>query len=390
METYRKGSKHREGRRTYAYTGWGKDSKGRVERPMQSPEVGEPGVKPTVTILVPTYNEADHIAKNLGLLHAHMSGLSDEYDWEILVIDDGSRDSTPEVVAEFVAANDRVRVKTHRANLGLGRALTTGFKWSTADFIVACDADLSYGPDHITELLDTIITTGAAIVVASPYMRGGLVTGVPPLRALLSRAANRFLGRMSMGHLSTVTGMVRAYDGEFIRSLTVKAIGAQVNSEIIYKAQVLRARVVEIPAHLHWTRNESDTARRRSYFNMLRTIIDFSFAGFIFRPFFFFMLPGVVILTGAAYAIGNSVYHVLNAWLAGAGAFDDRLTESFATAFQRSPHSFVVGGIGLIVSVQLISLGLLSAQSKRYFEDGYNLAAAIHGSREKTSARDTI
>jgi glycosyltransferase involved in cell wall biosynthesis len=309
--------------------------------------------------------------------------LSSEYDWEILVIDDGSTDDTNDQIENFVDENDRVRLKSHRANLGLGRALTTGFKWSTADFIVTCDADLSYSPDHITELLDTIVTTGAAVVVASPYMRGGSVSGVPRLRAVLSRWANRFLGRMSMGRLSTVTGMVRAYDGDFIRSLTVKALGPQVNSEIIYKAQVLRAPVVEIPGHLRWTRDESDTARRRLHFHMLRTVIDFSFAGFIFRPFFFFMLPGVVVFLGAAYAIGNSIYHIVNAWDEKTGTLDDRITESFATAFARSPHSFVVGGIALIVAVQLVSLGLLSAQSKRYFEDGYNLAAAIYGSRER-------
>jgi glycosyltransferase involved in cell wall biosynthesis len=303
------------------------------------------------------------------------------------VVDDGSSDETGGLVEEFAAANHGVRLKSHRANLGLGRALTTGFRWSQADFIVTCDADLSYSPDHITVLLDTIVTTGAAIVVASPYMQGGTVTGVPAMRALLSRWANRFLGRMSMGRLSTVTGMVRAYDGQFIRSLTVKAMGPQVNSEIIYKAQVLRAPVVEIPAHLNWTRDETDTARRKLYFNMLRTIIDFSFAGFIFRPFFFFMLPGVLIFLGAAYAIGNAVFHVVNAWGTGSGAFDDRLTESFAAAFARSPHSFVVGGIGLIVAVQLVSLGLLSAQSKRYFEDGYNLAAAIYGSRNTGQSR---
>jgi glycosyltransferase involved in cell wall biosynthesis len=357
---------------------------------MHAPEIGEPEAKPTVTILVPAYNESDHIQKNLGLLRDHMVGLSSAYDWEILVVDDGSSDNTGAQVEEFAAENERVRLKSHRTNLGLGRALTTGFRWTKADYIVTCDADLSYSPDHVSALLDTIVTTGSSIVIASPYMRGGTVTGVPAFRALLSRWANRFLGRMSMRRLSTVTGMVRAYDGHFIRSMTVKALGPQVNSEIIYKAQVLRAPVVEIPAHLHWTRDETDTARRKLHFNMLRTIIDFSFAGFIFRPFFFFMLPGVIILLGAAYAIGNSIYHVVTAWAAGSGAFDDRLTESFATAFARSPHSFVVGGIGLIVAVQLISLGLLSAQNKRYFEDGYNLAAAIHGSRQSAQSRDSI
>jgi len=341
--------------------------------------------RPSVTILVPAYNEADHIVENLTRLYVHMEKLSGLYDWEILIVNDGSRDQTGDLVSQFAQSHAGVKFKSHRINLGLGRAITTGFRWSKADYVVTCDADLSYNPDHITEMLDTIVTTGASIVVASPYMTGGTVTGVPGLRAWLSRWANRFLGRLSLGRLATVTGMVRAYEGSFVRSLVIKSIGNQVNAEIIYKAQLLRAPIVEIPAHLLWTRDEADTKRRRLHFNMIRTIIDFAFAGFIFRPFFFFIIPGLIILLLAFYALGNVVYHVWNAYGNQSGGLDSRISGAFAHAFEASPHSFVVGGIATIVAVQLISLGVVSAQNKRYFEDQYHLSSAVYADREQRS-----
>ncbi|HEY7564498.1 MAG TPA: glycosyltransferase family 2 protein [Acidimicrobiia bacterium] len=332
--------------------------------------------RPTVTLLVPMYNEAKHVDRTLATLYSFMESLNDSYDWEILIVDDGSKDDTRARAQAFADSHKGVRLKGHRLNLGLGRALTTGFRNSGSTYIVTCDADLSYAPEHIEDLLDTIVTTEADIVIASPYMEGGSVSGVPRLRALMSRWANRFLGALSLGNLATVTGMVRAYDRRFVRSLSFKAVGTQVNAEIVYKAQILRANIVEIPAHLRWTRDEADTNQRRLHFNLLRTILHFAFAGFIFRPFMFFMLPGLTLLALALYTLGWAVYHVVNNFANGSGSFDPRFSAAVADAFASAPHTFYVGGAAAIIAVQFISLGVVSAQNKRYFEDLYHLTSS--------------
>lgn len=334
--------------------------------------------RPTVTILVPMFNEAKHLHENMTTLYSYMESLTGSYDWEILIVDDGSKDDTRAGAEAFADSHKGVRIKGHRVNLGLGRALTTGFRASGSEYIVTCDADLSYSPEHIEALLDTMVTTEADIVIASPYMEGGSITGVPGLRALLSRWANRFLGALSLGSLATVTGMVRAYDRRFVRSLSFKAVGNQVNAEIVYKAQILRANIVEIPAHLRWTRDEADTKQRRLHFNMMRTILHFAFAGFIFRPFLFFMLPGLTLLALALYTLGWVAYHVIINFAEGSGAFDPRFSAAVGDAFTHAPHAFFVGGIAAIVAVQFISLGVVSAQNKRYFEDLYHLSSATH------------
>ena len=69
---------------------------------------------------------------------------------------------------------------------------------------------------------------------------------------MLSRWANRFLSLATNHSVSTVTGMVRAYDGPFLRSLSLKSMSMEINPEVIYKAMLLNARIDEIPAHLNW------------------------------------------------------------------------------------------------------------------------------------------
>ncbi len=120
--------------------------------------------------------------------------------------------------------------------------------------MIVLDIDLSYGPEHIELLLDRITKTGARMVLASPYMRGGKVVDVPWLRVVFSRVANWFLARASGQNISTMTCMVRAIDGRFLRSLHLRSTGMEVMPEMIHKAKVLRASVEEVPAELNWQR----------------------------------------------------------------------------------------------------------------------------------------
>ena len=322
---------------------------------------------PTVSIVLPAYNEASHLGQSLQTLCDHLTDAT--FDWEVIVVNDGSNDDTGEEARRFAKEHERVSVVDHVTNLGLGQALKTGFKAARGRYIVTFDADLSYSPDHVDRLVSTIETTGAKVVVASPYMEGGSVEGVPRLRALLSRVANRVLRTLSLSHVSTTTGMVRAYDARFITRLALKSVDNQLNAEIIYKTSLLRERVVEIPAHLRWTRDEADTKKRRGSFSIIRTTLDFLFSGFIFRPFMFFILPGAVLLLIALYALGWAMIHVVAAIPEQSGAINNMISDAAAVAFAASPHSFVIGGLALIFATQLISLGIVSAQSKRYFEE---------------------
>ncbi len=99
------------------------------------------------------------------------------------------------------------------------------------------------------------------------------------------------------------------------------------------------------------------------------------FASFLFRPILFFIGPGLLLLSISIWSTTSLLWTVIRASGTG-GNIDQRLTRGFAVAWELRPQTFIVAGFTFVVAVQLISLGLLATQAKRYFEDLFY--AAIH------------
>ena len=350
--------------------------------------------KPFVSIIVPAYNESEILEQNLDILYQYMEYLERDYDWEIIIVNDGSKDNSGALAEGFARLRPYVRVIHHRVNAGLGQALRTGFAAANGEYMVTLDIDLSYTPEHIELLLHRIVQSGADVVVTSPYMRGGQVSNVPWLRLVLSVWANRFLSAAAKRNVSTLTGMVRAYRTSFVRSLNLKTSGMDINPEVIHKGIVLGAKIEEIPAHLNWrTQDDSRRAshdrpkpnRRKSSMKILRHTWSTFYFGFVFRPVMFFIIPSFFFFLLAVYAGGWAAIHSWANYVALAKispATDP--TVAVAAAFQQAPHTFVLGGIFLMLSIQLFSLGILSMQSKRYFEEIFQLGTAIYTTTQRS------
>lgn len=342
--------------------------------------------RPLVSLLLPAFNESAVLESNLTVLCRYMRQLEKDYRWEVILVNDGSRDNTGLLAEAFAKSEPNVTVVHHPTNFGLGQALKTGFGVSKGDYVLVLDLDLSYSPEHIEKLLAKIRDTRAKIVVASPYTEGGAISNVPWLRRTMSIWANRFLSLTAPGQLSTLTGMVRAYDGPFIRSLNLRAMGMDVNPEAIYKTMLLRGRIEEIPAHLDWHLQNAVGKKRSSSMRMLRQIIATLLSGFIFRPFMFFILPGLLLLAFAAYVNVWMFVHFFQQYqlLTEPSWFLDRAGVAVGAAYSQSPHTFIVGLVSLMMSMQLISLGILALQSKGYFEEMFHLGSTLYRATHRT------
>ena len=121
-----------------------------------------------VTVVVPVYNEERTVVTLLKRVLA--AGLNLK---EIVVIDDGSKDSTREKVADLAAADPRVRLLPQRQNCGKGAALRAGFAAATGDIVVVQDADLEYDPAELPRLLQPIHDGTADVVFGSRFIGGG-------------------------------------------------------------------------------------------------------------------------------------------------------------------------------------------------------------------------
>lgn len=333
---------------------------------------------PLVSVITPAYNESAILNKNLERLCAYLETLEHAYQWELIVVDDGSRDGTSELADEFAGLHENVKVHHHPVNRNLGGALQTGFRAATGEYVVVLDLDLSYSERHIELMLDRIVASGADIVLASPYMKGGKNTGVPVFRLLLSRVVNRMMQSLAPQKLHTFTGMVRAYRKDFLDKLNLKSFSYSINSEILYKAMILRAHIEEIPAHLDWS--SCQKGGRTSSIRILRGIAAGLMSGFIFRPYVFFMTVGLALLLLALYIIAWIFIHtfgVLPEIALEAGNLEYRFGEAVARVFRERPYSFMVGGVSLIVALQFLGIGFLSLQNKRYFEELFHFNTTL-------------
>jgi len=309
-----------------------------------------------------------------------MESLEDAYRWEIVLINDGSTDKTGLLAESMVQRMPNIRVAHHLRNFGLGEALKTAFAHCHGDYIVTLDIDLSYSPDHIQKLLTHMRESGAKVVVASPYMNGGKTDNIPWLRRKLSKWANRFLSVTAKGNVSTLTGMVRAYEASFLKSLNLKSKGMEINPEIIYKAMILRAQVDEVPGYLDWHLEKADGVKRKSSMRLLRHTVAVLLSGFLFRPVMFFLIPGFVLLLFALYVNTWVLIHFFTqyqnfpqyTW------FLSRASHAVGAAYAQFPHTFIVGGLASMLAIQLISLGILALQSKSYFEEIFHLGTTIY------------
>jgi glycosyltransferase involved in cell wall biosynthesis len=119
---------------------------------------------PVLSVVVPCFNEEVTIE---ALLKRVL-----ESDWvrEVIVVDDGSTDSTRTILAEM--RDDRVRVLLQPVNQGKGAALQRGFREATSEFVVVQDADLEYDPGEYGKLMSPMVTGRADVVFGSRFLTG--------------------------------------------------------------------------------------------------------------------------------------------------------------------------------------------------------------------------
>jgi hypothetical protein len=252
-----------------------------------SADVEQSVERPLVSIVVPAYNEAAIVEKNLASLCEYLKSLESDYRWEIIFLDDGSTDETGELAETFARERDGVRVFHHPTNCGLGQALQSAFSECRGDYVVTLDLDLSYSPDHIRRMLRRIRDTKSKVVLASPYTEGG-ISNVPWLRRMLSKWANRFWPSPPRQRVY-LNGMVRAYDGRFLKTVDLRATGMDINPRRFTRRCCFGPASRRCPPILTGAFKEATGTKRKSSMRVLRHTVSVVLSGFVFRPFMFFI-----------------------------------------------------------------------------------------------------
>ena len=200
-----------------------------------------------VSVIIPMYNEEENV---LLTLQEVKNVLGQNSPYQIIAVDDGSSDNTLTLLEQYASENPEVEVLKHPINMGMGKALITGFKKAKGKVIVTLDADLSYDPNYIPLLVWKLHEENADIVIGSQYMDGGKTEDIPFIRLFVSKMANRIVGYSMNENISTVTGILRAYRKEVLDSIELESRGTAINPEILSKAIALGFKIIEVPVTL--------------------------------------------------------------------------------------------------------------------------------------------
>lgn len=343
---------------------------------------------PLLSLVIPAFNEQALIGQHLEEFASYLSGIEDEFRWEIVIVNDGSDDNTNLIINEFADRHPNVFALHHPRNFGLGQALSFGFANTEGDYVITMDVDLSYDVEHIGKLARAIRDEQVKMVLASPYMKGGTIANVPWLRRTLSILGNRFLSFFVEGRIATLTSMMRAYDGKFIRTMNLRAQGMDVMPEMVHKSMILRGSILEVPARLDWGPQAKYGKSRASSMRIFRHIFATIFAGFVFRPFLFFVIPGILLLAFSLYVSFWMFVHYFDAVSALRSQGDlVSFSQALAVAYEQYPHTYIFGLLTAMLAVQLIGLGILALQSKQYFEELFHLGSHPLRSAHRTTKR---
>ena len=194
-----------------------------------------------LSVVMPIYNEEQTLVEIVGRV------LATPYEKELLLIDDGSRDRSREIMAELEQKHPEIRCFYHERNGGKGAALSTGFSEVTGDVVVIQDADLEYDPQDYGILLRPI-EEGKADVVYGSRFAGGTYARV---HLFWHSVGNRMLTLLSNMftnlNLTDMETCYKVFKVGFAKRLDIQSRTFAVEPEITAKIAKMRARVYEVP-----------------------------------------------------------------------------------------------------------------------------------------------
>jgi glycosyltransferase involved in cell wall biosynthesis len=194
-----------------------------------------------LSVIVPVYNERNTVVEVVRRMRA--VELPDGIEREIIVIDDGSRDGTRDVLRQL--GDSTVRILVHQENRGKGAAVRSGLALATGDYVLIQDADLEYDPEDWPKLLAPVLRGKAQVVYGSRF------TGERRNMLFLHWIGNRFLSLVTnILYNTTLSDMETCYklfDRRVLADITLRSSRFDFEPEVTAKVLRRGIRIYEVP-----------------------------------------------------------------------------------------------------------------------------------------------
>jgi glycosyltransferase involved in cell wall biosynthesis len=194
---------------------------------------------PALSYFFPAHNEADNLAGLVEEALATLPTLADKF--EIVIVDDGSKDATPALADELAAAHPEVRTIHHPVNLGYGAALRSGFAAARFDYLAFTDGDRQFKVADLGRLIERLQAGNADAVVGYRIQRADPL--VRTVYARLYRLANRILFGLKV---KDVDCACKLFKRAALRDVAVESGGAFFSAELLIKLRALGRRIDEV------------------------------------------------------------------------------------------------------------------------------------------------
>ena len=201
-----------------------------------------------LSVIIPVYNEKSTISEIIDRVRAV------DIPKEIIVVDDGSRDGTTEVLKEKSAGDDVLKVHTNLINIGKGAAVRYGIEYATGDIIIIQDADLELDPEEYHKIIAPIKNHIADVVYGSRFLNRGYFIHYRNI-PLASRFANWLLANIvnlfwNAGITDEATSY-KAFRTSLLKSIDLKCNGFEFCPEVTAKILNMGKKIVEVPISYH-------------------------------------------------------------------------------------------------------------------------------------------
>lgn len=228
--------------------------------------------------MVPSYNEEERLPRTLARLHEYYE--AQPYPYDVIVVSDGSRDRTDEVVQAFANEHPKFRLLSYQPNRGKGYAVRTGMLAGQGDLILFCDADLAT-PQEETEKLLRHMEQGADVAIGSrPKADSKLEIRQPWYREMLGRAFNKAVQMLAIRGIDDTQCGFKMFTRKACQEVFTRCDldGFSFDFEALMIARDLGFRIDEVP--IRWAHQEgSKVVLLRDGPRMLRDLVKLRLKG---------------------------------------------------------------------------------------------------------------
>jgi glycosyltransferase involved in cell wall biosynthesis len=269
---------------------------------LDDPETVSPGGRPHLSVIAPLYNEEDNVRP---LYEAVTSALDPTgLDYEMVLVDDGSKDTTLSRAIELAQGDPRVKVVKFRRNCGQTAAMAAGIEYASGDVLVTMDGDLQNDPLDIPMFLETI-DSGYDIVVGWRFKRQDKLF----TRKIPSKIANWIIGKVTKVPIKDNGCSLKAYRASVIKHIPLYS---EMHRFIPAMASIAAPRIAEVKARHHARRfGKSKYGLSRVYKVLLDLLVIKTLASFASSPLLWFGLLAIPLMISGLSLLGYVFVHTL-------------------------------------------------------------------------------